>query len=485
MRRIKVDQYLEQAHELHKNGDVENAEKIYHEVLNNHPDMVGILYALAEICIRRGQIGLAVVLLQQVVQHLPDFVEAWNNLGCALKQMGNDKSAEFCFKRAMKLDPNRVDFPANISGVYVNANEPEKCIEWADKALALPHTGTEPAIIQAKWHKALALLELKRWQEGWEFHESRLSPHAGLKLEPRNYATDGSTTPWWDGQSPGLVAIHGEQGLGDEIMFSSCLKEAAKTDADLVFECAPRLEKLMKRSFPEVIVVGTHKTDGSDWKDDNTVDYKLAVGSLPKFYRNRTEDFPGTPFLKPDPKLVEQYAQRLHALGTRPKIGIAWQGGVLKTRVDLRSLTLKQLEPILKQDADFISLQYHQTAQLDVEEFFSQTGIVIHHWPEAAMGTDMDYQAALVANLDLVISVCQTCNHVAGGLGIPCWVLVPTRPSWREGVSGDAMPWYKSVKLYRQPNDDWKPVIERVSQDLSRFIDAHQRGVPSVKQAVA
>lgn len=453
---------LKRAQECHKAGNLDEAERLYHQIFNKDINNLDLVLQIAQINHQKGNHGLAITLYQKVVESHPDIAAVWNNLGICLKLESLDESAEYCFKKAIELEPSNPDFPANISAIYVNQGCPEKIIEWADKAIAIgPHS--LPGVVQARWHKALALLEQKDFS-GWEFHEARLEAGAGCKVEVRNYAKQGMT-PWWDGKSKGLVVLHGEQGIGDEIMFSSCIPDALKSGNDFVFECTPRLEGLIKRSFPEVKVIGTNKANGEDWLKDEKVDFKLAIGSLPKLYRPTPESCPGTPFLAPDPIRVEHYKQRLSELGGRPKIGIAWMGGVVKTRVELRSLFLEQLKPILSQEFDFISLQYTSNAESEIKQFYEDTGIMIHHWPEAAKGIDMDDQAALVANLDLVISVCQTCNHVAGGLGIPCWVLTPSKPSWREGISGD-MPWYKSVKLYRQKGNDWDSVIKEVANEL-------------------
>lgn len=459
-----ANQVIEKARKLHLEGNFNEAEALYHSVFNKDINNLDILLQIAQINHQKGNHGLAIVLYQKVVEIHPEIAAIWNNLGICLKLESMDESAEYCFKKAIELEPNQPDFPANISAIYVNQGQPDKILEWADKAIAIgPHDN--PGVVQARWHKALALLEKKDFS-GWKYHESRLEEGAGCKVAFRNYQKEG-VTPWWDGKSKGLVVLHGEQGIGDEIMFSSCIPDALKTGADFVFECTPRIAGLMARSFPDVKVIGTNNLNGEDWLNGGKVDYKLAIGSLPKFYRPHTDDCPGTPFLIPDPILVEHYKQRLSELGNRPKIGIAWMGGVLRTRVELRSLFLEQLNPILEQDFDFISLQYTNNAEPEIQAFEKETGIKIHHWPEAAKGIDMDDQAALISNLDLVITVCQTAVHVSGGLGVPCWVMTPSRPSWRYAIEGD-IPWYESVKLYRQKGDDWETLVNEVASDLSK-----------------
>lgn len=477
MKFVNAEDLFNQAQEEHRKGNHDVAESMYNALLNKSPGNHFILFQLGTLHMQKGNSGLAVELLNKSVERNPDFGPAWNHLGICLKKVDHNKSSDFAFEQAEKYLPNVADIPNNRAAIYVNNGTPEECLKHANKALAI-----DPNHSMARWHKALALLEMQKWDEAWPWHEARLDPGSGCDVAHRNYSKD-SETPWWDGKSKGLVVVHGEQGLGDEIMFSSCLPDALKTGAKFVIECNPRLQGLFQRSFPECEVFGTHKTDGEEWKNGRSVDFKIALGSLPKFCRKKEEDFPGEPFLKADPERAKVYRQRLYAISDKPKIGIAWQGGVRRTRADLRSIHLPLLKPILEQDADFISLQYHQTAKDDCEELFEKTGLVVQHWEEAATGADMDDQAALVSQLDLVITVCQTCNHVAGGLGVPCWIMVPSRPSWREGVTGN-MPWYESVTLYRQ-TEDWSQVINQVSNDLKGFLNAHNRELSRAKQATA
>jgi hypothetical protein len=149
------------------------------------------------------------------------------------------------------------------------------------------------------------------------------------------------------------------------------------------------------------------------------------------------------------------------------KVGITWTGGIKRTLSEQRSLLLKDIEPILRQDATFISLQYKSVPE--AVTFEEDTGIKIHHWSHATQTDDYDDTAALIAELDLVITVQQSAVHIAGALGKPTWVMVPKAPLWRYGLTGETMPWYKSVKLYRQKSD-WLHTISDVAYDLKKHI---------------
>lgn len=446
------------------------AEYIYNQYLNKNPGDPNVVHLLGSQFMLRGWNGLATMMFNAVVQAAPEFGPAWNHLGICLQREHRHEAANVAFEQAeihLKGDEHWADIPANRAGSYINVGQPEVALAHAERALA-----HEPTNAHARWHKALALLELQRWTPGWEYWEARKQTGANTSYKPRNYHGE-TETPEWDGKSGNLVVIHGEQGLGDEIMFASCIPDAVRANPGIrfVLECNPRLADLFTIAFPTVQVVGTHKRDGREWLQPGELpDYKVALGTLPKFYRPDDKSFPGVPFLVPHGQRVQEWRDKINALPKRPNIGIAWQGGAQSTRVDLRSIHLGALYPVLSQNANFVSLQYTDLAQQECDEFEQTTGIKIHHWEKAAHGDNMADQAALISQLDAVVTVCQTCVHVAGGLGIPTMVLVPSGPSWRYGVTGN-MPWYQSVDLYRQAKGEpWERPIQQVAARVAGIL---------------
>lgn len=437
------------ATELQYSGDLSDAERAelaeclaraerqFNFLLNADPANPVLSYLLGTILMQKKQHGLASHLLKYTVQAKPQMAEAWNNLGICFRSMRKDEMASMAWDRAHQLAPTVADIPANHASIYLSNGTPEKALELAERSLKI-----DPKSPGGKWHKALALLEMQQFDTAWSWHESRLDNNSpGITVGRRNYHANHET-PWWDGWRKERVALHGEQGLGDEVMFLSCVPDAMERAEHITIECAPRLGGLVRRSFPGCTVYGTHGA-----RPETKADSKLAMGSLPKFFRKSVLQFPGKPYLVADPERRETYRARLAAMGGKPKVGLAWQGGMSKTGVDVRSLALEELKPKLPTEFDYVSLQYTSGAA----EEAAANGVV--HWSEAATGADMDDQAALIAELDCVFSVCQTAIHVAGGLGVPTFCLVPSKPSWRYAVKGDTMPWYRSVRLFRQKGD--------------------------------
>ena len=455
------------------------AEKMLNECLNYNLGNPVILLTIALYHLSSGHHGLAISLLHHVVALAPQFGEAWNNLGLAYKMVPDFPRSEAALKNAarfIKGDDDRADVYCNLAAINITRNRPELVMEWADKALALV-----PNHPKSLWHKGLALLEMRKWDEAWDLHEYRLGDRGGApnEIAVRNYHGPDGVTPEWDGKSPGKIVIHGEQGIGDEIMFASCIPDALKVPGtEFIIEPSKRMQGLFQRSFPQTRVYGTNDTDGRAWIGElGKPDFKIALGSLPKFFRRSNEAFPGTPYLEPDKAKRQWWGEKLNALPRKPNIGIAWQGGVEHTRYDARSFHPIELAPLFQSiDANWISLQYDATAQECVNEVKEKLGVKIIHWPaaveqknpETGKMSEMDDYIALVSKLDIVVSVCQTAIHVAGALGIPTLCLTPSEPSWRYGAgTSEDMPWYASVKLLRQEKaGEWQPVIVRATNEL-------------------
>jgi hypothetical protein len=257
--------------------------------------------------------------------------------------------------------------------------------------------------------------------------------------------------------------IYGEQGVGDQVLFASCLYDLMPFCDAVTLAVDNVLVDLFSDSFPEL------KVDSiSNYNEvNNQFDYCVPIGSLPKYFRNDLSDFPGqSHYLRTDPGRSEYWKQRLQELPGELKVGISWQGGLGKTRRFYRSVNLPEMLPVLNVPGiDLISLQYTD-CELELQQISQSHGIRVHHWQEAI--DNYAETAALVDNLDLVISVCTSVVTLAGALGKTTWVLVPASPGWMFGLEGDRCDWFDSLKLYRQScGAGWDSVIRQIAEDLS------------------
>lgn len=455
---------LDKAISFHKQGRLKEAEENYLTALNDDFDNVNTLYLLGTIQLQNGKAGIASTLLKQALMLKKDHFEAWNNLGNCYKSVNKEEDARACFQTALNIPGKEprdyADIWNNLSTLYVNSGEPEKGVSFAQQAIELV-----PDHSDANWNLALMYLEQGNYDKGFDLYKW------GFQTKNRLYRNYGAEHPYWNGEKGKTVAVWGEQGIGDELMFASMLPDFIKDCKQVIFDCHPRLASIFKASFPNITVYGTRKDAYIEWPAKHKIDAKIAIGDLGKFYRRKAEDFPGTPYLKADPERVAHYKNKLSKLGNRLKVGISWTGGYLKTRKDYRSIPLEAWGPILGLDADFISLQYTSEAYNSIAEAEDRLDCRIHHWPSAVQANDYMETAALVQALDLVITVNTSIHHLAGGLGKECWTLTPKAKAWRYWSKDGINPWYGSVKQFEQEKaGEWDGVIATVSEDLASKI---------------
>lgn len=421
--------------------------------------LAGLIFASS------GKNGMATVYAEKAVAGAPNRSEAWHLLGHCLVRPDDYEQALECYMKALSIDPTMTGTMLNISNTYLQMSEPWKVLEWTDSILSIAEEHTS-LWYGAKDNSALAHLMLGDWERGWDNYIYML----GRKQRKEVQYND---EPRWDGEKGQKVIVTGEQGLGDELLFSSCIPDLIEDSKRVVIDCDPRLKGLFKRSFEDpnpdkVKVYGTRMNFKPEWDSakDLEVDAHSAMGTLPKFYRRRDEEFPGEPWLKACPIRRRMYRAALDEMSDKPKIGIAWVGGWKLYERPMRTIPLEDLDELLAKNYDFIDLEYLDPTE-EIAECDRKGYAVPNHWPWATMTKDYDDTAALVAELDLVICVATSVCHLAGSLGVPNWVLVPQYPNWRFMLNGDTLPWHRTTKLYRQARGEpWANVLDRLGGDL-------------------
>ncbi len=445
---------------LRQNGRLDECVRICNEILNERLDTPEAIFLLGRCMIDSGKYGLAHVLYMQFLRLKPNVGAGWNNLGRCYQELNQQEESERCYKRVLKLEPEDAVAHSNLGLVHLMRCEPEMAIQLSEKALKL-----NPEFRSAKHNLGLAYLLNQQWEDGWRNFEASVGYDHDRK--ERVYGSEER----WDGSKGKVVVAYGEQGLGDEISFASCVPDLIRDCSHTVIECDSRLQGLFQRSFPKASVYGTRFSEYIDWADKHKLEGRVSFGTLPKFYRNKSEDFPGQPYLVADPERRVEARALLDSLGPKPKVGISWQGGTNKTGKLRRSVSLEALLPVLRQDATFISLQY-KNAPEEVKQVEEMYGIKVHHWPRWVEVKDYESTAALVAELDCVVSVTTAVIHLSGALGIPCIVLTPKHPRWFYGLQGESLPWYKSVELIRQKRaKDWLDPINEAAVRLRKYLN--------------
>jgi len=430
---------VKEAGDLHAQGHLDRASILYENLLGAQPDDPIVLYLLGTLFSQQNRFGSAITLLRAATKTGGDELpEVWHNLGTAYRNEGHTEDAREAYQKALALESDRADTLAMMSGSYINTGEPEKALDYADQSLAIEDSP------QARNHRALANLELGNWREAWPDYEAR------FELDTHSVSNRPYTCPRWHGEKVKKLAIHGEQGVGDEIMFLSCYQDASQFAEEIVIEVEHRLRSLIEKSL-EVPCYGSHQELITAHPD---VDAYIPMGSLPGLFRNDDKDFPRNRYLKADGSKYKAL------LGDDPIVGIAWHGGTKGTHQQLRNAPLSLWKTLITDNPDktFVSLQYGEDAAAQAQEL----GII--HWQEVI--DNFEQQADLIEACDLVVSVCQTATHIAGAIGAKCFCLTPDHAAWRYGLEGPVL-WYgEHLELIRQEGKGWEHVFETVGKRL-------------------
>lgn len=437
-----------QAH--YTKGDYAQAGAIAEVYLKENPDDAQAL-AILSACYKQAERNIVSYALSKLaVDKRPDRSETWLTHGFAAQSLWKVDEAIDCYKKALDraVTPmQRGLYNNNLASVYLDLGEFSKAEKYVDESLKY-----EPRDINTRHNKGLCLLARREWKDAWEYYSASIG--SSQRAEFRYMGKD-NPEPRWDGKPfPGILAVFGEQGIGDEICAASALHEiiAAQKEAGgrVVIDCDKRLAGLFARSFPEATVHGTRAEKQLTWpKEDRNIGASIAGFETLKYFRNKPEDFPGTAYLTPCPDRVRQWK----ALGNgKPTIGIAWTGGTFKNAGTFRNLPLDQWKPIFDAvDANWVSLQYKDASKEIV-------GTPVKQYSWATVTKDYDDTAALVATCDIVIAMQTSVNHLAGALGVENWIILPKTSQWRYGEKHSDLPWYSKTKLYRQSENNVWPV---------------------------
>lgn len=424
----------------------------------NHEDSLA-LFLLGQIYAEAEHFGMAYVMFDRITRLRPDKAEAWNNLGMSCEGRKDHIESMKHFRKAWSIE-KRATYASNIGNAFLSRQDYNQATEWAEKALTI-----DKECKSAKSVLAMASLSLGHWAKGWDNYDATLG---GKFRKETQYQEEDR----WDGTPGKTLIVYGEQGLGDEIMYASCMPDVMR-DNTVVMECDKRLEGLFKRSFPKASVYGTRR-EPAGWLDKHQIDARVSCGTLPKFYRRKTTDFPGTPYLVADPERVTQWKALFG--DKKPNIGLCWSGGSKHNKPQARAIGLEAFRALIEStDANFYSLQYK-----DPSDEIAQSGLPVRHYKRAVESLDYDDTAGFVGALDLVIGVHTSVHHLAGALGVPGIILVPDQTLW---LYENGFPWYSTAELFKKrPNDTWRDVIHRLMKDdLWKKLYASLPGSTNVK----
>ena len=466
-----VEAHYNLGNALKDKGDFGAATNSYKQALKIKPDLAQALLNIGIMLLEKGETDAALLSFEQAVNIKPDYADAYYNIGIALHENGETDASIASYKKAIKIKPDHAPAYHNISVVFTSLGDLASAIENCDKAMQV-----DPNHRKSKFLKAQLLLNHHEFEIGWSLFIANRDLAKEVTLDA------GKRAERWQGSclKGKNIQVYAAQGVGDELFYSSCIPDLIrKCPRGIYLECDPRLQPLFARSFPEIFVYGKARTKqlAEVFKSDDTpienhrFDYSIPIDWLPYFFRNQIEDFPvRDAFLTPDPKLVKKWAKRLRRLGKHKKIGISWRGGG-KNIHDISSIPLQNWKSLLSVDAFFINLQYGNTSE-EVAQFRAENNNKIYDWKDNNASLDLDNQAALISELDLVISIDNATVQSCVALGTEVWnLLVPhVNFLWMENGTSSS-PLCPHMRLFKKNHkNSWQSVLIQVEDQLREKI---------------
>lgn len=531
LRRALATQQNNAGNALAAAGQWEQAVTCFQRAIELKPDFAEAFYHLGNTAVNQGRLDEAAAHFRRAIELKSDFTRAYNNLAVALTRQNKLAEAAECCHRAIGLDPNFADAHTNLGRVLrakFQLNEAAECcrraialeplradphntlalvlrdqgkpseaqvhcrralelkpdfpraannlalvlrderrfdeaLGWFDRALELA-----PDFAEAHLNRGLTLLLLGRWADGWSEYEWRWRvPTWGAMREPQLA---------WDGSTPAgrTVLVYAEQGLGDTLQFIRYVPLLESRGARVIVEVQAALIPLLAGSgYSNLRPAST---------TSNQYDVHVALPSLPGIFHTDVASVPWhAPYLLAQPSLMEHWRQKLAALTSAEdhevqqqrkelKIGIAWQG-----RPDLppwREIPLAMFEGLARlPGVRLISLQKGLGCE--------QLTTIADRFAVVNLGSELDADhgpfmdtAALMTQLDLVITADTATAHLAGGLGVPVWVALPYVPDWRWLLDRTETPWYPTMRLFRQiAPGDWHGVFAAIVSAVLKLRD--------------
>jgi tetratricopeptide (TPR) repeat protein len=404
------------------------------------PNDAFLLSQLGEILVRQDRGVEAEVFFSRAVEANPDTLDAWNGLGNILERRGEFLNAENYYLKSIAIDPTRSGAYYNLGNVLRQQNKLTESIGALKKAIEL-----DPDFILAHVHLAFSLFMNSEFLPAWQEYEWRWKvPNFPTPKRP-------FTQPTWKGEElhGENVLIHAEQGFGDTIQFVRFTKLIAEKGGSVTIECQPELEALVK-SAPGVV----HTLARGDTLPE--FDLHAPLISIPGILSLAIDDIPNdVPYLQASSEKRKYWSSQL-GRKNRLKIGITWQTSNEQLSSSFKSCPLQAYEPLFKVDqVDWISLQKEMPKiDLPIADNLMDISGDLHNFEDTA---------AVISELDLVISMDTAVAHLAGALGKPIWLLLSTAGDWRWLKNRCDSPWYPSMRIFRQAEfNDWDGVMRQV-----------------------
>ena len=436
---------------LAADDNFEEARGFYETALKYKPNFLPALNNLGNVYLNDKKFEKAISFYEKAIEIDPNYADALNNIGNALKELAYLDEAIHYYERAIEAKPLKPELHSNFGVALKDRGKFIEAHKAFDKAIEL-----RPGYADAYWNKSLAYLTEKKFDEGWGLYDWR--------WKATNFDSTYLPTqkPLWNGNEE-TVLVWPEQGIGDQIMFSTLFEEFAEKVKNAIFQVDWRLLPIFRSSFPELMFIPNDK-----FLDENAYDSHLPMGSLAKLFRSSEENFENKrlSFLKSDTNKKRAIRQAFR-VGDKRLIGISWKSANVSTG-KARSIELTQLLSNLRiNNAEFVNLQYGDTKE-EIQKAYQDTGIAVHSVNEIDTLKDISNLANLIDACDTVVTIDNTTVHLAASLGKKTHLLVPFVTDWRWFNDHHKSIWYKDLFIYRKEfGADWKNAIDKLNIAIS------------------
>jgi Flp pilus assembly protein TadD len=446
---------------LKKKGDLTAAITSYQTALQLKPNYPEAHYNLGNSLKDRGDLTAAIIAYNTAIQLKPSFPEAHYNLGNSLTDRGDLTAAITAYNTAIQLEPNYPEAHSNLGNVLKDNGDIKAAISSFNKSLEI--TPDDPG---AHFNLSLAILTSGDYKNGWEEYEWRTEK---MKGKSRLHAIPNCSL--WQGKPPKpktKLLLVTEQGLGDTLQFLRYAR-ALKDQNFNVSLCAPiRLHLLIQAS-------NIHPSPLTPEQANQVKDGQWSpLLSIPKYLKvTPSNPIITEPYIKSTDELNAKWKNILLPR-YNPIIGINWRGNSNDKSRQNRNIKIHTFKRALDAiSGNFICLQrdahFKEIENVKRNPNITNKQLEISRIADSNDPEDFLEYAAIIANCDLVITTGSTVAHLAAGMGIPTWVLLPKVPDWRWGLEGDTTFWYPSIRLFRQrERGNWDEVMERVAEALQK-----------------
>jgi tetratricopeptide (TPR) repeat protein len=447
-----------------------------------HPAFYNALYIIQ---IKLGAFASAAQTAQRGLALQPNAPSLLHSMALTLKAQGRLEDAAIGYRRVLELQPDNAIVHSNLGVLSMDLGALDDALRHLRRAITLA-----PALLGARANLGHALLAAGCYEEAWPYFEDRWAGGTvpdGHRDPPRPRLP----LPQWKGENPDAtnrgegtpvskarLLVTYEQGYGDCLQFVRYLPLALEHFSQVTFACHPALWRLYEQSlcsrWPGLTLINALPADLSNW------DWYCPLMSLPMAFRTRLDNIPAPiPYLYADTGRAAQWQARLATLPNPnlPRVGVVWAGGHSGMEADqVRSMKCSQIAPLL----DLPHVRWISLQKTDDPEKLPDTASKarLTDWTDEL--TDFADTAALIENLDLVISVDTSTAHLAAAMGKPVWLLNRFAGCWRWLRDRDDSPWYPTVRLFTQSQrGNWDEVLERVVAALQQdFSPHHERFQP-------